>query len=116
MLLKQEREQVVEYCKKLITAGLTKGTGGNISIYNRETGLYAISPSGMDYFSMVPKDVVVMNLSGEVAEGERKPSSEWDLHRIYYENESGRTPCFKLSGGVRRKRRQMCRLCIFWDA
>lgn len=85
MLLKQEREQVVEYCKKLITAGLTKGTGGNISIYNRETGLYAISPSGMDYFSMVPKDVVVMNLSGEVAEGERKPSSEWDLHRIYYE-------------------------------
>lgn len=85
MLLKQERELVVEYCKKLITSGLTRGTGGNISIFNREIGLYAISPSGMDYFSMVPKDVVVMNLSGEVAEGERKPSSEWDLHRIYYE-------------------------------
>lgn len=85
MLLKQEREQVVEYCKKLITAGLTKGTGGNISVLNREAGLYAISPSGMDYFSMSPKDVVVMNLSGDVVDGEKKPSSEWDLHRIFYE-------------------------------
>lgn len=85
MLLEREREQVVEYCKKLITAGLTKGTGGNISVLNRETGLYAISPSGMDYFSMTPKDVVVMNLSGEVVDGEKRPSSEWGLHRIFYE-------------------------------
>lgn len=85
MLLKQEREQVVEYCKKLIAAGFTKGTGGNISIFNREARLYAISPSGMDYFSMTPKDVVVMNLSGDVVDGEKKPSSEWDLHRIFYE-------------------------------
>lgn len=85
MLLKWEREQVVEYCKKLITAGLTKGTGGNISVLNREAGLYAISPSGMDYFSMTPKDVVVMSLSGEIADGEKKPSSEWELHRIFYE-------------------------------
>lgn len=85
MLLAQERKQVVEYCKKLITAGLTKGTGGNISVWNREAGLYAISPSGMDYFLMTPKDVVVMNLSGEVVDGEKKPSSEWALHRIFYE-------------------------------
>lgn len=85
MLLKQERELVVEYCKKLVIAGLTKGTGGNISIFNREIGLYAISPSGMDYFSMSPEDVVIMNLLGEVVEGKKKPSSEWDLHRIFYE-------------------------------
>lgn len=86
MLLFKEREQVVEYCKKLITAGLTKGTGGNISVFDRISGLYAISPSGMDYFSMKPEDVVVMNLDGQVVEGERKPSSEWDLHRIFYQN------------------------------
>lgn len=86
MLLLKEREQVVVYCKKLITAGLTKGTGGNISVFDRESGLYAISPSGMDYFSMTPEDVVVMNLQGEVVEGSRKPSSEWDLHRIFYQN------------------------------
>ena len=86
MLLLKEREQVVAYCKKLITAGLTKGTGGNISAFDRESGLYAISPSGMDYFSMTPEDVVVMNLQGEVVEGSIKPSSEWDLHRIFYQN------------------------------
>lgn len=86
MLLAKEREQVVEYCLKMIQAGLTKGTGGNISIFNRELGLYAISPSGMDYFSMKPEDVVVMNLQDEVVEGTRRPSSEWGLHSIFYKN------------------------------
>ena len=50
MLLQKEREDVVKYCQMLITHGLTKGTGGNISILNREEGLFAISPSGIDYF------------------------------------------------------------------
>ncbi|MGN0194580.1 MAG: L-fuculose-phosphate aldolase [Pseudoramibacter sp.] len=84
MLLEQERIDVVKYCKKLITAGLTTGTGGNISILNREKGLYAISPSGMDYFETEPEDVVVMDLEGQVVEGKRKPSSEHALHRIFY--------------------------------
>ena len=86
MLLQKEREQVVEYCLKMINAGLTKGTGGNISIFNREEGLYAISPSGMDYYSMKPEDVVVMKLKDEVVEGTRRPSSEWGLHSIFYKN------------------------------
>jgi L-fuculose-phosphate aldolase len=84
MLLEQERIDVVHYCKKLITAGLTTGTGGNISILNREKGLYAMSPSGMDYFETEPEDVVVMDLEGQVVEGKRKPSSEHALHRIFY--------------------------------
>ena len=46
MLLEKERKLVVEYGKKLVNLGLTKGTGGNISICNREEGLMAISPSG----------------------------------------------------------------------
>ncbi len=84
MLLQKEREEVVAYCKKLITQGLTKGTGGNISILNREKGLFAMSPSGIDYFETEPEDVVVMNLDGEIVDGERKPSSEHELHRIFY--------------------------------
>ena len=35
MLLKNEREQIVEYGKKLVNTNLTKGTGGNLSIFNR---------------------------------------------------------------------------------
>ncbi len=84
MLLQQERESVVEYCKKLATHSLTKGTGGNISALNREETLFAISPSGMDYFSMQPEDVVVLDLDGKIVDGARTPSSEMDMHRLLY--------------------------------
>ena len=84
MLLQNEREDVVKYCRKMITAGLTKGTGGNISILNRELGLMAVSPSGIDYFETTAADVVVMDLAGNVVDGRRKPSSEYELHRIFY--------------------------------
>lgn len=84
MLLKEEREQVVEYCKALINKNLTTASGGNISIYNREKELIALSPSGMDYFKTEPEDIVVLNIDGEIVEGDRKPSSELDLHLIFY--------------------------------
>lgn len=85
MLLQAQRELVVEYGKKLVDAGLTEGTFGNISVFDRERGLMAISPSGMDYFSTTPADVVVTDLEGRVVEGTRKPSSELDLHRLFYQ-------------------------------
>ena len=84
MLLKKEREQVVEYGKKMSSEGLTSGTSGNISVYNEEKNLMAISPSGIGYFETLPEDVVVMNLNGEIVEGSRKPSSEWALHTEMY--------------------------------
>ena len=84
MILREEREQVVEYCRMLTTHRLTKGTGGNISACNREKGLMAISPSGMDYFKTEPEDVVVLDLEGRVVEGRRVPSSETDMHRLLY--------------------------------
>ena len=85
MLMKKERELIVEYGKKLITSGLTKGTGGNLSIYNREKDLIAISPSGIDYFKTKLEDVVILNISGEQVDGDGKPSSEFEMHRIFYE-------------------------------
>ncbi|WP_422444802.1 L-fuculose-phosphate aldolase [Thermoanaerobacterium sp. DL9XJH110] len=85
MLLQKERELIVEYGKKLITHRLTRGTGGNISIFNREKGLLAISPSGMDYFETKPEDVVILDLNGKIVDGNRKPSSEYDMHKIFYE-------------------------------
>ena len=91
MLMEKERNLVVEYGKKLITENLTDGTGGNISIYDPETGLMAISPSGMDYFIIQPEDIVIMNLDGEIVEGSRKPSSEKDLHIEMYKNKPGIT-------------------------
>ena len=86
MLMKNEREQIVEYGKKLIDANLTKGTGGNLSIFNREKQLMAISPSGIDYFKIKPEDVVILDLEGNKVDGDKSPSSEYEMHRIFYEN------------------------------
>ncbi len=85
MLLQEERTLVVEYCRRMSTRGLTRGTGGNISALNRERMLFAISPSGMDYFVMQAEDVVVLDLEGKMTDGVRKPSSELDMHRLVYE-------------------------------
>ena len=89
MILKEEREQVVEYGRKLIELGLTVGTFGNLSLFNPKENLMAITPSGLDYFTMKPEDVVVLTPDGEKVEGDRKPSSEYDMHRIFYQKRPG---------------------------
>ena len=86
--MRKEREQIVEHLKMLITHGLTKGTGGNISVYDPETKLMAISPTGMDYFTLTPEDVVVMDLEGNIVDGKRKPFSEYAMHSIFYRERS----------------------------
>jgi len=84
MLLQNERELIVKYGQKLITTRLTTGSGGNLSIYNRQQNLVAIKPSGIDYFEQIPEDVVVMTIDGEIADGSRKPSSEVNIHLGLY--------------------------------
>lgn len=80
MKLFEERNSIVEYGKKLINSGLTTGTGGNLSIYNRAEGLIAIKPSAVDYFEIRPEDVVVVTPQGKIVEGELKPSIELPFH------------------------------------
>ena len=84
MLMYDERELVRVYCLKMLEKGLTTGTGGNISILNREKGYYAMSPSSMDYHLIRPEDVVIIDLEGKVVDGTRKPSIEHVMHRVFY--------------------------------
>jgi L-fuculose-phosphate aldolase len=84
ILLKQERELVVEYGKKMVASGLVTSTNGNISVLSRQENRYAISPSGIDYELIKPEDVVVMDLNDQVVDGFRKPSSEYRLHSVFY--------------------------------
>lgn len=86
MLLLEARKSIVEHGKKLIDTGLTVGTGGNISIFDRETGYMAISPSGVKYYEMKDEDVVIMDLQGNIIEGNLKPSTEHEMHSIVYKN------------------------------
>lgn len=80
MILEKEREQIVEFGKKLIQSHLTTGTGGNLSIINRQENLVAIKPSGIDYLTMKPAQVVVVDLDGIIVDGKLKPSSEMKFH------------------------------------
>ena len=89
MLLQEERELIVEYGKQMSAQGLSKGTSGNISIYDKESDLMVISPSGIGYFDTKPEDVVVMKLDGTIVESDRKPSSEWGLHAAFYKEKPG---------------------------
>ncbi len=85
MILKEEREEIIEYGKKLVERGLVVGTFGNLSIYNSKEKLMALTPSGMDYDSLKPEDIVILTPDGEHVDGDKKPSSEYDLHRIFYQ-------------------------------
>lgn len=85
MLLENERNLIVKYGQMLIERGLTKGTGGNLSIFNREKKLMAISPTGIDYYETKPEDVVVMSLDGTIVDGDKLPSSEYNMHKVFYE-------------------------------
>ncbi len=84
MILEKERTLIADYGRKLIAAGLTSGTGGNLSIYDRQAGLVAVSPSGMEYDAIEPADVTVLDPDGSIADGARKPSSEAPMHLLFY--------------------------------
>lgn len=84
MLLEKARNEIVKYGQKLVEHDLTKGTGGNLSIYDGVQELMALTPSGIPYFDLKPADIVIMNLAGEVIEGVKKPSSEEAMHRFIY--------------------------------
>lgn len=85
-MLAEAKKQVLKTAKKAYEEGLMAGTSGNMSVYLRDMGLMAITPSSYDYGIMEEKDIVVADLEGNVIEGWLKPSSEWRLHGEIYRN------------------------------
>lgn len=84
LLLKQLREEVIETALKVVDAGLVVSTWGNISGRDRESGLIAITPSGMDYKKLIPDDIVIVDKKGNIVDGKRKPSTETPMHTLFY--------------------------------
>ena len=68
----------------LVKHGLVIFTWGNVSGIDREKGLVVIKPSGVDYDVMKPEDMVVVDLQGNVVEGQLKPSSDTPTHLAIY--------------------------------
>ena len=76
--------QVCDWAKRAYADGLFEGTCGNLSAYDREQGIVVITPSSVPYERYRPEDMVVIDLEGNVLEGDHKPSSEWIMHTMVY--------------------------------
>ncbi|MBD5549752.1 MAG: L-ribulose-5-phosphate 4-epimerase [Lachnospiraceae bacterium] len=92
-MLEELKEQVYQANMELPRYGLITFTWGNVSGIDRESGLFVIKPSGVDYDKLTPEDMVVMNLQGNKVEGSYKPSSDTATHLELYK-------AFKEIGGI----------------
>ncbi len=84
-MLENLKELVCKANLELPKYGLVTFTWGNVSGVDREKGLMVIKPSGVEYDTMTPEDMVVVSLvTGEKVEGKWKPSSDTDTHVALY--------------------------------
>ena len=83
-MLQELKRQVYEANMLLPKYGLVTFTWGNVSAIDRERGLFVIKPSGVEYESMKPEDMVVMDLNGNRVEGKLRPSSDTPTHLELY--------------------------------
>ncbi|MGB6722965.1 MAG: L-ribulose-5-phosphate 4-epimerase AraD [Terracidiphilus sp.] len=86
MLLESLRRQVLHANQEIARRGLAPHTFGNASGVDRSgrEPLVVIKPSGVDYASMTPADLVVTDLDGKIVEGALRPSSDLDTHTLLY--------------------------------
>lgn len=83
-MLEDLKKKVCEANLELVQHGLVIFTWGNVSAIDRESGLVVIKPSGVSYDNMKPEDMVVVDLDGNVVEGELNPSSDTPTHVVLY--------------------------------
>ncbi|MEE3462674.1 MAG: L-ribulose-5-phosphate 4-epimerase [Candidatus Cryptobacteroides sp.] len=92
-MLEQLKEKVCKANLDLVKHGLVIFTWGNVSAIDRESGLVVIKPSGVSYDNMKPSDMVVVDLDGNIVEGDLRHSSDTPTHLVLYK-------AFREIGGV----------------
>lgn len=92
-MLEELKKRVYEANMLLPKYGLITFTWGNVSEIDRESGCFAIKPSGVEYEQLKPEDMVIVDLNGKVVEGNYKPSSDTATHVELYK-------AFPTIGGV----------------
>lgn len=81
-MLKKAKKEIIKYGRLLVERNLVAGSWGNISV--RVGSLIVITPSGSNYLTLQPKDLVVLDLEGNIVQGKRQPSSELACHLSVY--------------------------------
>ena len=92
-MLERLKEEVYEANMMLKEHNLVVLTWGNVSAIDKNREFIAIKPSGVDYNKLTPDNIVVVNLRGEVVDGDLKPSSDTPTHIELYK-------AYKEIGGV----------------
>ncbi|MBO0995639.1 L-ribulose-5-phosphate 4-epimerase [Bacillus sp. SD088] len=92
-MLAELKQRVLEANLQLPEYGLVTFTWGNVSGIDREKGLVVIKPSGVAYSELQADDLVVLDLEGNIVEGDLRPSSDTPTHLALYK-------AFKEIGGV----------------
>ena len=88
-MLEELKQKVLEANLLLPQHGLVTFTWGNVSEIDREKEIVAIKPSGVEYSKMTAEDIVLIDLEGNILEGELRPSSDVDTHLEFYRNWPG---------------------------
>ena len=83
-MLEELKKIVCEANLELPKHGLVTFTWGNVSAIDRESGLFVIKPSGVEYDKLTPDDMVVVDLDCRKVEGRYNPSSDTATHAELY--------------------------------
>lgn len=78
------KEKVLKENLRLVALDLVIFTWGNVSEFDRDHGVIAIKPSGVEYDVMKTEDIVLVDLDGNVIDGQLKPSSDLATHLEIY--------------------------------
>ena len=83
-MLEELKQAVCDANLRLVEYGLVILTWGNVSAITPDRRYVVIKPSGVDYTSMCPQQIVVTDLDGRVVEGDLRPSSDLLTHLELY--------------------------------
>ena len=82
MMYEKLKSEIIDVCQKMVSEGFFIGTWGNVSARAGEHII--LTPSRVEYDKMQLEDLVVIDLEGNVVEGDRIPTSEKEVHRQIY--------------------------------
>ncbi len=80
------QQAAYEANRQLPQLNLVLFTFGNVSVIDRNLGVFAIKPSGVPYEELSPEKMVIVDLEGNTVAGHLRPSSDTLTHAVLYKH------------------------------
>jgi L-ribulose-5-phosphate 4-epimerase len=80
------KEECYDANMQLPQLGLVLFTFGNVSVVDRNLGVFAIKPSGVPYQDLAPEQIVILDFNAKLVEGDKRPSSDTKTHALLYKH------------------------------